>query len=105
MFTSASPTSATGSRPSPEHRLELVAAAERRAAKLTTLDGLSPVVIESLTVMAARSFAPAELGEAAAAVRGLIARMARNRIRRLRAAGFDTRTTQHVSDLHTPNLM
>jgi len=28
-----------------------------------------------------------------------------NRIKRLRAAGFDRRAAQHLSDLHTPNLM
>jgi hypothetical protein len=45
------------------------------------------------------------LGEAGRAVRDLIARMHRNRIRRLRAAGFDEKTAQALSDLHTPNLM
>ncbi len=49
--------------------------------------------------------AAAELGEAAAAVRGLMARISRDRVRRLRAAGFDTPTARYVSDLHTPNLM
>jgi hypothetical protein len=28
-----------------------------------------------------------------------------NRIRRLRAAGFDKETAHHLSELHTPNLM
>ena len=49
----------------------------------------------------ARFRSPADLSEAASAVRGLMARMAENRLRRLRAAGFD----RHLSDLHTPNLM
>jgi len=31
--------------------------------------------------------------------------MHRNRIRRLRAAGFDDETAQGLSELHTPNLM
>jgi hypothetical protein len=31
--------------------------------------------------------------------------MNRNRVRRLRAAGFDRATAQRLSDLHTPNLM
>jgi hypothetical protein len=83
----------------------LVAAVERRAARLTTLEGLSPAVLESLQVMSARSLAPADLADAAAAVRGLMARMGENRLRRLRAAGFDAATARHLSDLHTPNLM
>jgi TusA-related sulfurtransferase len=83
----------------------LVAAAEARAAKLVSLSGLSPVLHESLTVMSAKSFQPAELAEAASDVRGLIRTMERNRIRRLTACGFDAPTARHVSDLHTPNLM
>ena len=55
--------------------------------------------------MTADSLQPAELGEAAARVRKLMARMERNRIRRLRACGFDAATARHISDLHTPNLM
>jgi hypothetical protein len=31
--------------------------------------------------------------------------MERNRVRRLRAAGFDAPTARYLSDLHTPNLM
>jgi hypothetical protein len=46
-------------------------------------------------------------GEAGAAVRYLMGRMHRNRIRRLRAAGFgfDPATAHDLSELHTPNLM
>jgi TusA-related sulfurtransferase len=83
----------------------LVAAAENRTAKLASLSQLSPVVTESLVLMSAASRNPAEIGEAARAVQGLLARMADNRVRRLRAAGFDEPTAQHLSDLHTPNLM
>ncbi len=89
----------------PDERAVLVAAVERRAARLTTLEGLSPAVLESLQVMSARSLARADLATAAAAVRGLMARMGENRLRRLRAAGFDAATARHLSDLHTPNLM
>jgi hypothetical protein len=32
-------------------------------------------------------------------------RMHDNRIRRLRAAGFDEPTARYLSELHTPNLM
>jgi TusA-related sulfurtransferase len=89
----------------PDLRATLVAAAEARAAKLVSLSGLSPVLLESLTVMSAGSMQPAEIGEAARSVRPLITAMERNRIRRLLACGFDEPTARHISDLHTPNLM
>jgi len=83
----------------------LIAAAENRASKLTGLSGLSPLLTESLTLMAAASLQPAELSEAADAVNELLGTMERNRLRRLRAAGFEETEAQHLSDLHTPNLM
>jgi TusA-related sulfurtransferase len=89
----------------PEQAAALVDAAERRATKLTQMSGLSPLLTEGLTVMAARSLQPAELSSGAAAVRDLMQTMEDNRLRRLQAAGFDLRTAQHLSDLHTPNLM
>ena len=88
-----------------DERNKLVAAVETRASKLVSLDGLSPVVGESLVIMTAKSLQPADVREAGNAVRDLMARMQRNRTRRLRAAGFDEETAQHLSDLHTPNLM
>jgi hypothetical protein len=39
------------------------------------------------------------------ALRELMQTMERNRVRRLRAAGFALETARHLSDLHTPNLM
>jgi TusA-related sulfurtransferase len=89
----------------PDERQRLVAAVEDRAAKLVSLDGLSPVVGESLVLMAARSAQPADVGDAGSAVRDLLGRMSRNRVRRLRAAGFDAATARRLSDMHTPNLM
>jgi hypothetical protein len=89
----------------PEERNALVAAAESRAAKLTSLSGLSPLLAESLTVMVARSLQPADVAGAGSALRGLMKTMERNRVRRLRAAGFDESTAKYLSDLHTPNLM
>jgi TusA-related sulfurtransferase len=88
-----------------DERQRLVAAVEDRAAKLVSLDGLSPVVGESLVLLAARSAQPADIGDAGRAVRDLLGRMNRNRVRRLRAAGFDRATAQRLSDMHTPNLM
>ncbi len=89
----------------PSQEAVLVAAAERRAGKLTEMSGLSPLLSEGLTLMAAGSLQPAELSTGAAAVRELMQTMEANRIRRLQAAGFDLRTARHLSDLHTPNLM
>ena len=89
----------------PDERSTLVASAEARAAKLTSLSGLSPLLTESLTVMTARSLQPAELAEAGDALRALMKTMDRNRVRRLRSAGFDAATARYLSDLHTPNLM
>jgi hypothetical protein len=89
----------------PTQEAVLVAAVERRAGKLTQMSGLSPLLSEGLTVMAAGSLQPAELAGGAAAVRELMATMEVNRVRRLQAAGFGLGTAQHLSDLHTPNLM
>jgi len=89
----------------PEIETALVAAVEARAAKLASLSGLSPVVIESLTVMSSQSLVPAELSEAAADVRSLMSTMERNRVRRLTACGFSSHTARYLSDLHSPNLM
>ena len=83
----------------------MVAAAETRAAKLVSLSGLSPVLFEALTLMAARSVQSSDLSEASAHVRVLMQTMERNRLRRLQACGFDAATARHLSDLHTPNLM
>jgi hypothetical protein len=46
-----------------------------------------------------------DVGEAGRAVRDLFGRMNRNRVSRLRAAGFDRPTAQRLSELHTPNPM
>ncbi len=90
----------------PDQRASLVASAERRAEKLVEMSGLSPLLGEGLTVMAAGgSMAPAELGEGARAVRDLMQTMEDNRVKRLQAAGFDAATAVHLSELHTPNLM
>ncbi|MDP2711561.1 MAG: hypothetical protein Q8O56_10110 [Solirubrobacteraceae bacterium] len=89
----------------PDQRASLVAAAERRAEKLVEMSGLSPLLGEGLTIMAAGSLQPAELAEGARAVRDLMQTMEDNRIRRLQAAGFDLATSTHLSELHTPNLM
>jgi hypothetical protein len=88
----------------PEQRTILVHSAEQRAAKLTEMS-LSPLLTEGLTIMAAGSLAPRALSQGAEAVRELMRTMERNRLRRLRSAGFDDLDARHISDLHTPNLM
>lgn len=89
----------------PESTRQLVAAVEARAAKLSSLTGLSPVLLESLTILASGSVSAAPLRRGAAAVKELTQLMETNRIRRLRAAGFDKETARYLSELHTPNLM
>jgi len=89
----------------PDAAAELQRAAEARAAKLISLSGMSPILMESLTILAAGSMNPSDLAEGAAKVAVLTKQMEVNRIRRLRAAGFNEKTAQHLSDLHTPNLM
>jgi hypothetical protein len=89
----------------PQQRELLISSVEARAAKLTTLSGLSSAVKESLVLMAARSRHPTDIAEAGSAVRRMLERMHDNRIRRLRAAGFDPASASHLSELHTVNLM
>jgi hypothetical protein len=89
----------------PSIEARLVAAVEARSARLAGVTGLDPLVTESLTLLAARSLQPAQLGEGARAVRDMLGRMAANRVERLRAAGLGEQTARYVSDLHTPNLM
>jgi hypothetical protein len=89
----------------PDSTPQLVRAVENRAAKLATLTGLSPVLLESLTILAAGSVRAAPIREAAAKVNELTRLMEVNRIRRLRAAGFDKEMSHYLSELHTPNLM
>jgi hypothetical protein len=89
----------------PDLQSRLVAAAEQRASRLLDLTGISPLIVEALTVLAAGSLTPTRLSEAAAAVRGLMKDIAANRTARLQEAGFDAATARYVSDLHTPNLM
>jgi hypothetical protein len=89
----------------PDSTPQLIRAVENRAAKLATLTGLSPVLLESLTILAAGSVRAAPIREAAAKVNELTKLMEVNRIRRLRAAGFDKEMSHYLSELHTPNLM
>jgi hypothetical protein len=89
----------------PSIEARLVAAVEARSARLAGMTGLDSLVTESLTLLAARSLQPAQLGEGARAVRDLLGRMAANRVERLRAAGLGEQTARYVSDLHSPNLM
>jgi hypothetical protein len=89
----------------PDAGRQLIAAVEARAAKLTSITGFSPVLFEALTILAAGSLGSAALKEGAAKVRELTRLMDSNRVRRLKAAGFDDATARHLSELHTPNLM
>lgn len=87
-----------------EQRAMLIRSAEQRASKLTEMS-LSPLLTEGLIIMAAGSLRPRALSEGAEAVRELMHTMERNRLRRLRSAGFGELEARLISDLHTPNLM
>ncbi len=89
----------------PEAKDELVASVEARAAKLVDLNGMSSMLTSALTVMASGSLEADSVRAGAKAVRDLQSTMENNRVRRLRAAGFDPKTAQRLSELHTPNLM
>ena len=84
---------------------ELMAAAQARAAKLSSLSGISPMLLEALTILAAGSMGRTAIGSAASRVNEMTQLMERNRIRRLVACGFDDETARELSDMHTPNLM
>jgi len=97
MFTSASKGALGRGSPRGRHRIAadpdekaaLVAAAQRRADKLTEMSGLSPLLTEGLTVMAAGSLQPAELARGAA--------VALNRGRRARCEHREAPTTSTPS--------
>ena len=63
--------------------------------------GSRPILVEALTIMAARSLQPAELSDAAADVRALMQTMERNRLRRLQACGFDRHHRRATSPTST----
>jgi TusA-related sulfurtransferase len=89
----------------PEQAEVLREAVERRATFLADTSAGSPHVEEALVVLAAGGLSPGALPDAVRAVRELHETMHLKRVGRLRQLGFDPRTAQEISELHTPNFM
>jgi TusA-related sulfurtransferase len=77
----------------------------QRAEFLAQVSGSTPHVEEALVVLAAGGLSPAALPDGVRAVRELHATMHRRRVGRLRQLGFDQRTAEEISELHTANFM
>jgi TusA-related sulfurtransferase len=76
-----------------------------RAAVLSEVKGLNPLVEESLAVLAAGGLAADRLPQGIAARAELYETMHANRVKRLTAVGFEPREAEELSMLHTPNFM
>jgi hypothetical protein len=83
----------------------LAAAARDRARALAGVTDVSPLVQESLAILAAGSVRPAAIRRGVAATRELRATMHGNRVKRLVACGFSPADAEALSTLHTPNFM
>jgi len=84
---------------------ELVLAVERRHDALRSTAGLNAEVWESLVLLAAGSFAPADVVRGHAAVQALEREMEEKRAKRLERMGFDPAEARTLSELHTKNFM
>ena len=83
----------------------LAAAIERRHAALATTSGLNELVFDALVLLAAGSWAPADLRRGHAAVVALVAEMDAGRRSRLAKLGFRPDAAERLSSLHTRNFM
>ena len=83
----------------------LEAAVRRRAATLQDAGGMPAPLQDALTILAAGDTDPRAVARGHEAVRELIQTMHLSRMRRLERAGFSTAEAEHLSELHTPNLM
>ncbi|MGH9124187.1 MAG: ferritin-like domain-containing protein [Acidimicrobiales bacterium] len=89
----------------PHYRDRLRAATERRHDALAATAGLSPAVLDSLVVLAAGSWAPADIAAGWRRTQDLVAEMDEGRRRRLVRLGFSDTEAQALSELHTRNFM
>jgi TusA-related sulfurtransferase len=89
----------------PTLRARLAAAVERRHAALTRTAGLDDEVFDALVLLAAGSWAPADLRRGHAAVVELVAAMDAGRRQRLARLGFSGGEAAALSSLHTRNFM
>jgi len=83
----------------------LAAAIERRHAALANTSGLNELVFDALVLLAAGSWAPADLRRGHAAVVALAAEMDAGRRSRLARLGFPPDVAERLSSLHTRNFM
>lgn len=83
----------------------LAAAIERRHAALAHTSGLNELVFDALALLAAGSWAPADLRRGHAAVVALAAEMDAGRRARLARLGFAPDAAERLSSLHTRNFM
>jgi len=86
-------------------RERLKAAIERRHDALASTAGLNEQVFDALIVLAAGSFAPADLRKGHRAVMTLVADMDQGRRQRLERLGFAEGDAAKLSALHTRNFM
>jgi TusA-related sulfurtransferase len=84
---------------------KLYRAIANRAAVLSGMKGLNPLVDESLVIVAAGGLSPERLPAATKARLQLYETMHENRVRRLSSIGFTDREAEELSQLHTPNFM
>jgi hypothetical protein len=86
-------------------RERLAAAIERRHGALAHTSGLNAEVFDALILLAAGSWAPADLRRGHAAVVALVRTMDDGRRQRLARLGFDAERAAQLSSLHTRNFM
>jgi hypothetical protein len=89
----------------PGLRARLMDAVHRRHDALRHTAGLNAEVFDALLLMAAGSWAPADLRRANQRVAGLLQDMDEARRTRLARLGFDERDAAEISSLHTRNFM
>lgn len=84
---------------------ELLDAARARAGTLAEITRPSPVVLDSLAILAGGSLAPSDIRRGWSLVRDLDAVMHENRVKRLVSCGFSPQLAVELSSLHTANFM
>lgn len=89
----------------PGLRGRLALAVEERHQALAHTAGLNEEVFDALLLLAAGSWAPADLARGHAAVQALETDMDTGRRKRLRRLGFDDAEAAALSELHTRNFM
>lgn len=83
----------------------LTAAVRERAAYMTSVTAVSPMLQQALAILAAGSLAPEALAMGVERMRRLMETMHENRVKRLAGTGFTAAQAEALSRLHTPNFM